>query len=68
MIELVFTVCMLAQPLTCEQRYLTFANLLTPMQCLMGAQVELARWSEAHPKWRISEWRCRTVSTASRDA
>ena len=67
MIELVFTVCMILKPMTCEERHLTYAATMSPMECLMGAQVELARWSEIHPKWRISEWRCRRVSTASRD-
>jgi len=68
MIELVFTACLVATPETCEDRHLTFAESLSPMQCLMGAQPELAKWSEAHPKWEIGKWKCRAVRTASRDA
>lgn len=68
MIELIFTVCLVASPESCEERHLTFAEAMTPMQCLMGAQPELAKWSEAHPKWRIGKWRCRPVQTALRDA
>jgi len=68
MIELIFTACLVASPEKCEERHLTFAETLTPMQCLMGAQPELAKWGEAHPKWRIGRWKCQNVRTASRGA
>ena len=68
MIELVFTACLLASPEKCESRHLTFAENISPMQCLMGAQPELAKWTAANPKWRIARFKCQTVRSATRDA
>lgn len=68
MIELVFTACLISSPTQCEDKHLTFAENMNPLQCLMGAQPELAKWNEAHPKWQINKWKCRSVRTASRDA
>lgn len=68
MIELIFTACLVTSPERCEERNLTFMEPLSPMQCLMGAQPELAKWSEAHPKWQIGRWKCQSVRTASRGA
>lgn len=59
MIELVFIACLASNPATCEERALTFVNLPGLMACMMGAQPQLARWVEGHPKWRIERWRCR---------
>ena len=68
MIELVFTACLVASPAKCEERHLTFAENMSPMQCLMGAQPQLAMWAAAHPKWSVSRFKCQRVRTASRDA
>lgn len=67
MIELAFTVCLIAASDTCTEKRLLFAETMTPMQCLTGAQVELAKWSEAHPKWRITRWKCGNASAITRD-
>lgn len=58
MIELVFIACLATQPATCEERALTFAAGPSLFACLHGAQPQLARWSESHPKWRIRRWSC----------
>ena len=68
MIELVFTACLAAAPAECRESSLTFAGDVTPMACLMNAQGELARWGEAHPKWRIACWRCRHAAHAAKRA
>ncbi|WP_152474165.1 hypothetical protein [Roseovarius sp. THAF9] len=66
MIELLFIACMANDPTQCRERSLIFTNV-TPMQCLMGAQPELAKWVVSHPNSRIRSWRCRTVNTAEVD-
>lgn len=59
MIELVFTACLLADMKHCQEKSLQFMEEnLTPMRCLMGAQPELAKWAEGHPKWAIMKWSC----------
>lgn len=67
MIELVFVACLVSAPEDCQERGLLFTDV-SPMQCLMGAQPELAKWVESHPNQQIKSWRCRTVSFAERDA
>lgn len=67
MIELLFVSCLANAPDQCQERSLLYVDV-SPMQCLMGAQPELARWVETHPNEQIRSWRCRAVSTAERDA
>lgn len=66
MIELLFVACLAASPNECSERSLVFVDV-TPMQCLMGAQPELAKWVSTHPNFEIQSWRCRTVSFAELD-
>ena len=68
MIELVISVCMLSQPEHCKDVHLTYSDQnLTPYQCVMRGQPEMAKWIESHPKWRIHKWRCGRARTAQRD-
>ena len=42
-----------------KQVRLTFAEEnVTPMQCMMGGQVEAAKWVEFHPDWQIEKITC----------
>ncbi len=66
MIELLFIACLANDPTQCRERSLLFTGV-TPAQCLMGAQPELAKWVNTHPGDRIKSWRCRTVNTAEMD-
>jgi len=68
MIELFFIACLAQSPDVCEERRLTFAEPLTPMACMMGAQPQLAQWAERHPKWRIDRWACRKAGFAGTPA
>ena len=67
MIELLFVACLSASPTDCEERSLIFTDV-TPRQCLMGAQPELAKWVSTHPQWQITRWRCQNLQTAEKDA
>ncbi|MGB3243545.1 MAG: hypothetical protein WBB25_03350 [Sulfitobacter sp.] len=67
MIELLFVVCLASDPNQCRQRSLVFTDV-SPTQCLMGAQPELANWIATHPNQQIKSWKCRTVSFVERDA
>ena len=68
MIELIFVACLATEPAQCENKALQFAEDLTPMACLMGAQPQLAQWTNQHPKWRIKSWKCQTLNLAEREA
>jgi hypothetical protein len=60
MIELVLSACLLDDPQRCKEVHLAFAgDDVTPMQCLMMSPLEIAKWSEGHPKWVAKRWTCR---------
>lgn len=63
MLRLVFTVCMIDAPDTCEQREMLVYQPMPVMACVMGAMPELATWTETHPNWRIAGWRCEDDET-----
>lgn len=66
MIEFLFVACLATDPTQCRERSLVFSDV-TPMQCLAGAQPELARWVSTHPNERVRSWRCRTVNDTEFD-
>ena len=59
MIELVLTVCAMAEPATCRDQRVQFEADLTPLQCMMNAQPTIARWGTEHPRWFVQRWKCR---------
>jgi hypothetical protein len=62
MIELLLGVCLTANPTTCKNVSLVYsAESLTPMQCVMRAQPEIAKWIGTHPGWALKRWTCRTA-------
>jgi hypothetical protein len=59
MIELLLSVCLSTEPNSCKDVALSYAaENLTPFQCMMGAQPEIAKWADAHPKWTVKRWTC----------
>ena len=59
MIVLILSVCLVGQADQCKDVHLTYtSNSVTPLQCLMGAQPEIVRWSAGHPKWKVKRWKC----------
>jgi hypothetical protein len=60
MLELVVSVCLADDPSRCKDVSLVYmAENVTPMQCMMMSQVEIAKWAEGHPKWVAKRWSCR---------
>lgn len=54
MIEVVALVCSMQAPLRCKDVNLVFAGEnVTPQQCMMYGQMELAKWTLANPGWQI---------------
>ncbi len=56
MIELVMTVCLLAQPDDCRKERLPFDG--TETACAMAGHFVVATWTAEHPAWRVTRWRC----------
>ena len=58
MIEIILTVCAIANPANCEERYLQFGWDGSPRQCMMAAQPYIAEWIGKHPEWIATRWSC----------
>ncbi len=58
MIELVLTVCAVAQPNLCLDQHLLFNSDNTPRQCMMSAPPFVARWADQHREWFVQRWKC----------
>ena len=33
-------------------------RVVTPQQCMMYGQMELAKWTEGNPNWQIRKFKC----------
>jgi hypothetical protein len=65
MIELLALVCTGA--MACKDVSYTYdATQLSIMACMMGAQAELAKWTNEHPGWQVTKWSCGVVGRYAR--
>ncbi len=58
LIEIILTVCAIANPNNCEERALQFAWDGSINQCMMAAQPYIAQWIGQHPAWVARKWTC----------
>lgn len=59
MIELVLSVCFVADVHRCKDVHLTYvAETVSMHECMMYGQNEIAKWSEGNPNWRVQKWSC----------
>jgi hypothetical protein len=61
MIELLIVAC-LAHGACRDFALLYDAREVSLMTCVARGQVELARWKQSHPHWRVMRWRCGLVA------
>lgn len=59
MIAIVLSACLISNASVCREHRIPLSTDVSPMQCMITAQLQLARWSEEHPQWRIVRWKCR---------
>lgn len=67
MIELIFVACLLGSDGRatdqCEQKSMQFSEEnLTPYQCSMQAQPQLAKWQAEHPRFIITRYGCKPLN------
>jgi hypothetical protein len=68
MFELVFSACLIANAQTCRDVHLTYeGQQVSMMQCFVEGQAEMAKWLEAHPKYRVGKFRCGLPKMAGTD-
>ncbi len=66
MIEILLSVCLIAGPERCKDERLSFiAENITPRQCMSTGQIEIAKWTEAHPNWWVKRWSCGPAGRAA---
>lgn len=58
MYELVITACLIAAPAQCTTFELTLTRYDNLDQCARRSTVDLVRWADRKPQWRISRWTC----------
>lgn len=59
MIEIVLTICSILESPECRMERLTYmAEQVTPHQCMLYGQHEIAKWQEGHPNWSVRKWTC----------
>ena len=58
LVDLVLTVCVLAEPSRCRTEHLYFESRGSLFQCMILAPAEIAKWSEGHPALKIVRWKC----------
>jgi hypothetical protein len=58
LVDLVLTVCVLANPANCRTEHLYFQSRGSLIQCMTLAPAEIAKWSEGHPALKVVRWTC----------
>lgn len=67
MLELLVTVCMIDDASRCKDVSLVYlAEAVTPHQCMMRSQMEIAKWTEGHPNWVAKRWSCRPAGQVAK--
>jgi hypothetical protein len=57
-LELVMTVCTLANTNLCEDKRIRLDENVSVMECLVEAQPTMAQWVADNPNWKIMRWSC----------
>ena len=66
-VDLILTVCTLANPSVCEEQRLAYPTAGSLKQCMFAAPPAIAQWSEQHPARRVVRWRCAWPGSEEKD-
>lgn len=58
LVDLILTVCLIANPDKCHEEHLYFERRGGLLQCTFLAPPEIAKWTEEHPKLKVVRWKC----------
>lgn len=59
MVDLILSVCLIANPTNCREEHLYFESRSSSLvQCMLLAPAEIAKWSSEHPNLKVVRWRC----------
>ena len=57
-LELIFTVCLIANAGICKDNHIAVDQRLTIYACTIQAQLIMAQWVGDNPGWRVKRWHC----------
>jgi len=57
-LEILMTVCALANSSVCEDRRIVLDSSMSAAQCVMAAPPVMAQWANENPTWTIMRWSC----------
>lgn len=57
-VTLVLTICLLSAPEKCREERFQLGDQVTLTQCMSRSVMYVAQWSEQHPAFRVTKWRC----------
>jgi hypothetical protein len=57
---IVVHLCLADNITKCKEDKIQITEEISLFQCMMGAQVEIAKYSEYHPRWKAMRWTCKT--------
>ncbi|SON54464.1 hypothetical protein HDIA_0923 [Hartmannibacter diazotrophicus] len=57
-IDIVLTVCMLANPSNCFEHRLQYQSVEPIKQCVFDAQFYIAQYMGEHPELKLAKWGC----------
>jgi hypothetical protein len=58
LVQLILTVCSLADPTDCQEQRLAFVESGSLRQCMFAAPPKIAEWAASHPNRQVVKWRC----------
>jgi hypothetical protein len=58
LVNLILTVCLVADPSSCRTEKLTFESHGDLKHCMFLAPIEIAKWTEDHPVLTVVRWKC----------
>ena len=60
LIEILLSVCMIQDIGRCKDVKLSYMSedQITPHNCMINGQTEIAKWIEGNPNWQIMKWSC----------
>jgi hypothetical protein len=67
LIDIIVTVCFVANPTACEDKHLVFSWQGSLRQCMMSAQPEIAKWIGDHPDYFTVRWHCEFPEKRAKD-
>lgn len=62
MITLVLSACLISNGDICRDHRIPLETEVSAVRCLFTAQLQIAKWTEEHPQWRVVRWQCRPAS------